>query len=285
VNRNKKQKRNSAINHSFNIFNFISPVQIFKNIIMENKHTSKPIILGVSLFLGFFLLGFFIYKGLKTFSDKDRVVTVKGLAEMNMTATSATISLSFSFSGDIYKDVARQTENKKNIILAYLKDIGYAEKDITIDNISVNDREKYYETQWESGKQVKVKIDRYTVSQRLTIQSKDIKTTENKAGQIKLDLIGKDLTSDVNKSYSFPELNSIKPQLIAESTKNARIAGEQFANDSKAKLGKIKTASQGQITIAGRYYYNEEAGESSGQPEEAYIQKARVVSTIVFFLE
>lgn len=74
----------------------------------------------------------------------------------------------------------------------------------------------------------------------------------------------------------------IKPQLIAESTKNARVAGEQFANDSQAKLGKIKTASQGQITIAGRYYYDEEARET---PKEPYIQRARVVSTIVFFLE
>ena len=65
---------------------------------MENKCASKSIILGLSLLLGLFLLGFFIFKGLKTFSDKDRVVTVKGLAEMNMTATSATIVLNFSFS-------------------------------------------------------------------------------------------------------------------------------------------------------------------------------------------
>jgi len=129
---------------------------------------------------------------------------------------------------------------------------------------------------------VRVKIDRYTIVQNLTIQSKDIESTENKANQIKMDLISKDLTSDITTDYSFPELNSIKPQLIAESTKNARIAGEQFANDSQSKLGKIKTASQGRITIAGKNYSDEEAGEI---PKEPYIQKARVVSTIVFFLE
>jgi hypothetical protein len=95
-------------------------------------------------------------------------------------------------------------------------------------------------------------------------------------------LISKDLTCDINTDYSFSDLNSIKPELIAESTKNARIAGEQFANDSQAKLGKIKTASQGQITIAGKYYYDE---ENSEKPKEPFFQKARVVSTIVFFLE
>lgn len=243
---------------------------------------NKSIILGCSIILGAFLLGFFIFKGLKTFSDKDRVVTVKGLAEMNMKATSATISINFSFSGDDLKDVLQQSEDKKVAIISYLKENGYTEKEVEINNINVTDRQTYYETQWRNGQEVLVKIDRYAAYQGLTVQSSDIENTEDKSSVMELDLISKDLTSTINTSYAFPELNSIKPQLIAESTKNARVAGEQFANDSQAKLGKIKTASQGQITIAGRYYYDEDL---TGIPEEPYIQKARVVSTIVFFLE
>ena len=243
---------------------------------------NKSIILGCSVILGAFLLGFFIFKGLKTFSDKDRVVTVKGLAEMNMKATSATISINFSFSGDDLKDVLQRSEDKKVAIINYLKENGYTEKEVEINNINVTDRQKYYETQWRNGQEVLVKIDRYAAYQGLTVQSSDIENTEDKSSVMELDLISKDLTSTINTSYAFPELNSIKPQLIAESTKNARVAGEQFANDSQAKLGKIKTASQGQITIAGRYYYDEDL---TGIPEEPYIQKARVVSTIVFFLE
>ncbi len=207
---------------------------------------------------------------------------MKGLAEMNMTATLATVSLDFSFSGDNLQEIMRQTENKKNAILSYLINIGYNKNDITINNTIVTDREKYYETQWQNNQQVQVKINRYTISQSVTLQSKDVRNTENKIAQMKLDLVSKDLTCNINSDYTFPELNSIKPQLIAESTKNARIAGEQFANDSQAKLGKIKTASQGQITIAGQYYYDEETSE---KPKEPFIQKARVVSTIVFFLE
>ena len=250
---------------------------------MENKSLSKSIILAFSLITGLFILGFFIFKGLKTFSDKDRVVTVKGLAEMNMMATSATIVLNFSFSGDELQDVIKKTENKKKNILSYLISIGYNESDITINNIDIADQQRYYDVQWNNGKQVQVKIDRYIITQYLTIQSKEIESTEDKAAQIKLDLISKDLTSGISTNYAFSGLNSIKPQLIAESTKNARVAGEQFANDSQAKLGKIKTASQGQITIAGRYHYDE-YGSSEGA-QEPYIQMARVVSTIVFFLE
>lgn len=249
---------------------------------MKCEFEFKSIIVSLSLIIGFSLLGFFIFKGLKTFSDKDRVVTVKGLAEMNMTAISSTATLYFSYSGDNLQEIIRFTENKKKAIVSYLKSVGYDENDIVINNMDVTDRQRYYEMMWQNNQYVEVKIDRYTISQNLQLKFADVVDSEDKTSQIKLDLVSKDLTCDINTEYLFPELNSIKPQLIAESTKNARIAGEQFANDSQAKLGKIKTASQGQISIVGRYYYDEEA---SNAPSYPYIQKARVVSTIVFFLE
>ena len=250
----------------------------FTNNNPENKDVAKTIILSLSLLLGLFLLGFFIFQGLKTFSDKDRVVTVKGLAEMDMKATSATIALTFSLSGDDFQNIFKQTENKKSAIVDYLTSIGYNTNDITIGNLEVTDRQKYYETRMQNGEPVQVKIDRYTVGQSLTVKAKDVETIENKADQINLDLVTKDLTSNIKTNYSFPELNSIKPQLIAESTKNARIAGQQFADDSQAKLGKIKTASQGQISLSENYQSSEGGGKQK-------IQKARVVSEIVFFLE
>ncbi len=251
---------------------------------MENS-VSKHLILGSSVLLGLCLLGFFIFKGLKTFSDKDRVVTVKGLAEMNMLATSASIDISFSFAGDDLKDVIKQTESKKKAVIAYLTKNGFLKSDISIRNLIISDKQKYYETEWQNGQEVQVKIDRYTAFQNLSLNSKEVKNTEDKSAKIDMDLVRNDLTSTLNTNYKFPELNMIKPKLIAESTKNARIAGEQFANDSQAKLGKIKTASQGQISIAGEYYNGEEGGEGSSKPEEPFLQKCRVVSTIVFFLE
>lgn len=246
------------------------------------NYLSRPKLLPISLLLGLSVLGYFIFIGLKTFSDKDRVVQVKGLAEMYMTADSAKINLSFSNSGDKLQNIITITKQKKYDIIKYLKQIGFKDSDIIEANPSVTDRGVYYEERWRDGKYVNVKIDRYSFSQNIEIKLNDVKSAEKKASMIELELIQKGLTSKVNTNYSFPKLNSIKPQLIAESTKNARTAGEQFANDSKAKLGKIKTASQGQISIAGRYSYDEEQDEAHKYP---YIQKVRVVSTIVFFLE
>jgi len=238
------------------------------------SYNSRPRFLSISLILGLSLLGFFIFKGLKTFSDKDRVVKVKGLAEMNITAISAQINLNFSFSGDNLQKIIRDTENKKNRIVNYLKAKGFDETNIKVGSPEISDKEKYYEDQWKNGKTVSVRIKRYSNELSIIIQSDDVKTVEKKANLLKYDLIKEGLTSRIYTDYVFPKLNSVKPKLIAESTKNARIAGEQFANDSEATLGKIKTASQGQISIAGPY--------DSPAP---YIQKARVVSTIVFFLD
>lgn len=253
---------------------------------MENQSNTKSYLLSFSIFIGLTLLGFFIFKGLKTFSDKDRVVTVKGLAEINITANTASMTLNFSFSGDNLQELIKQTEAKKNSIILNLTSLNYDKQDIIISNIDIIDKEKYYSSIWQNGKEIQQKIDRYKITQTLQIVVKDVKLAEEKASKLKLDLISKGLTSTITTNYTFPELNSVKPKLIAESTKNARVAGEQFANDSKATLGKIKTASQGQISIAGQNQYNyEDAIPETPITTPPYIQTARVVSTIVFFLE
>ncbi|MEY4866267.1 MAG: hypothetical protein RLY64_521, partial [Bacteroidota bacterium] len=97
---------------------------------MENQTSNKSYVLGISLLVGMATLGYFIFKGLKTFSDKDRIVTVKGLAELNINANSSTIYISYSFSGDDLQELNQRTEQKKNAILSYLSSIGFSKNEI-----------------------------------------------------------------------------------------------------------------------------------------------------------
>lgn len=55
-----------------------------------------------------------------------------------------------------------------------------------------------------------------------------------------------------NSEFLFTKLNELKPQMIEEATKNARVAAEQFAKDSDSELGKILNATQGQFSIEDR---------------------------------
>ena len=74
-------------------------------------------------------------------------------------------------------------------------------------------------------------------------------------------------------AFTFTGLNEIKPQMIEEATVNARTAAEKFAADSQSKLGKIKTANQGQFTIEDR---------DRNTPQ---IKEVRVVTSVTYFLE
>lgn len=245
---------------------------------MKNKDIGI-IILSIALALGLIIGGYFIFKGLKSFSDKDRIVTVKGLAEQEIDALRADIIISTSFSGDNPSELIKKVEERKEAILKYLKEKEFNAQNITSNDIDIYDSKEYY--RYDYGMQKQVKVDRYKMNQDIIIKTDDVVEAEKTKSELEIGLIQKNLSSDIRTKYHFPELNSIKPALIAESTKNARTAGEQFANDSKSKLGKIKTASQGQISVVGKYYYDDD----SKVPEEAYKQKVRVVSTIVFFLE
>jgi hypothetical protein len=72
--------------------------------------------------------------------------------------------------------------------------------------------------------------------------------------------------------FIFKKLNELKPVMIEEATKNARAVAEKFARDSNSKLGKIKSASQGEFSIEDR---------DSNTP---YIKQVRVVSTVEYYL-
>ena len=74
-------------------------------------------------------------------------------------------------------------------------------------------------------------------------------------------------------SYDFTGLNDIKPEMIAEATRNAREAAKKFSDDSDSELGKIKSARQGQFTIEDRDAYT------------PYIKTVRVVTSLTYFLE
>ncbi|MDR1112261.1 MAG: SIMPL domain-containing protein, partial [Bacteroidales bacterium] len=211
---------------------------------------NELILVGILLCAGLIVLGICINKGLQSFSNKERVVTVKGLAEKQIKATEAKIILSSSFSGDVPKELVAKLDNQTAGIQSYLKGNGY--ENAIISDINLYDSKDYYEWDWVDGKRIKVKKDRYRASKSITVMIANVEDAEKISKEMMLDLVDKGLTVDVNCDYTFPELNTIKPELIAESTKNARTAGEQFAKDSQSKLGKIKTASQGQITIAGR---------------------------------
>ena len=81
-------------------------------------------------------------------------------------------------------------------------------------------------------------------------------------------------------SYTFTKLNEIKPEMVAEATRDARASAQQFAEDSGSAVGKSRDATQGYFTIEAR---DGEAGDW-GMADSPY-KKVRVVTTVNFSLD
>ena len=60
------------------------------------------------------------------------------------------------------------------------------------------------------------------------------------------------LSGRAQPEFIFNQLNEVKPGMIQEATKNARIAADQFCRDSQTSLGNLRSASQGWFQVENR---------------------------------
>ena len=214
---------------------------------------------------GIFFLGVFIKSGIDNMAFRDRQVTVKGLAEREVEANRVTWPIQFSVAGNdllsLYDQVTRYNEK----IVTFLTTNG-----IDKNEISINPPDTYNATtnQYSSGN---FKYN-YSLTCNVTVTtSKVAKVRELLDRQAELLKEGIPYSNSYI-NYQYTALNDIKPTMIAEATKNARDAAARFAEDSGSKVGKMKTASQGQFSIE----------DQSATP---FLKKVRVVTTIVYYLE
>lgn len=226
----------------------------------------KFIISSAILAVSICILGFCIKAGIDNFAFRDRVVTVRGLAERTVEADYVTWPMNYSIAGDDLPALYDRMQVNNAVVVKFLTDNG-----ITADEISVNPPDLYNaEGNVYGGERARFQ---YNLSVNITVAtSKVAKVRELLSRQSELLKLGV-AASNGYINYQFTGLNNIKPEMIAEATKNARIAADRFAQDSNSTVGKIKTATQGQFSI-------ESADNSTPQKKNV-----RVVSTIVYYLE
>ncbi len=225
---------------------------------------------AVILALGLLLLGVMIKNGINDFKDKDRMVSVKGLAEMEVTADKVIWPLMYKDLGNDPAVLYANMEKKNKTIVSFLKSNGLSAEEISIAPPEILDMqaERYSSTP---------SPFRYNATSVITVSSKDVnKVRKMMTEQAELLKQGIAITSGdyrYNVVYEFTGLNKIKPQMIEDATKNARAAAEKFAKDSDSRLGKILNASQGQFTIEDR------------DANTPYIKSVRVVTTVNYSLK
>jgi hypothetical protein len=218
--------------------------------------------------LGLIVGGFVLGDGLVRMKAAERSVTVRGLAEREVTADLATWTVSFASTATNLQTAQASTDRDAEAVRAFFEELGFPEEELTPAGINVssytNDGTMFY-----------------TVRQRTVLRTRDIDRAQRAVRrQAELVRDGVVLEDGSGISYTFTGLNDIKPAMVAEATKDARAAAEQFAQDSGAAVGGIHKATQGYFSIDAR------DGEAGGWGiGDTPFKKVRVVTTVDFALD
>jgi hypothetical protein len=228
---------------------------------MKDNH----IIASALIAIGIICMGWFIKAGIDNFANKDRKVTVKGLAEREVPADKVTWSIGTKVTGNdlpmLYENINLQTDKIKK----FLRQNGLDEQEITVNPPSISDLEA---REWGENN----KSFRYIVSTNITVATNKVKEV-NKAIFQQAELLKQGVAiENSNPMYEYASFQQMKPEMMAEAIKNAQKTAEQFAEASKSQLGQIQTAGQGQFEIEDR------------DLNTPYIKKVRVVTTITYSL-
>ncbi|MDZ7717702.1 MAG: SIMPL domain-containing protein [Balneolaceae bacterium] len=235
----------------------------------ENKQLGF-IVIGLSIFLGLFVLGYFARNAAISVKEYERSVTVKGLAEQEHVADVVIWPIQFTEAGNTLDGTYTALDNSAQKISSFLENEGIPPDEISFSTPLLTDKSAQRYGGMENFQY------RYVATQTATVYSKNVQEIRRVMSElVELGKQGVTLSGDeyqVRPEYLFTRLNEIKPEMIEQATIEARAVAQKFAEDSNSELGKIKTASQGQFSISERDNNN------------PHIKKVRVVSTIVYYL-
>lgn len=235
---------------------------------MKNR---EKIIPAIILAVGLIGMGGAIRCGMVTVKEMERTVSVRGLSEREVKADKVTWPLIYKEIGNNPSEMYESLEQKNKQVVAFLKSGGIAEADITVNPPVVSDRQA-------DNYSNEIMNYRYRATSVITVISTDVdKVRQLMRRQSELMKQGIAIVIDEYGSnavvYEFTGLNTIKPEMVEEATKNARAAAQKFADDSGATLGGIRSAQQGQFSIEDR------------DAHSPYIKRVRVVNRVEYSLE
>ncbi len=241
-----------------------------KEKLMKETSRLSAAILGLFILAGLFCLGWLLAHAAIEYKGFERYVSVKGLSEREYEADIVIWPVQFRMAGNNLAELYNSIEENTVLIIQFLESRGINSGEVTVSPPSIQDRST------EGYRADSQPVFRFAASQVVTVYSENIPAVRKAMSE--LSELGKkgiafyDHDYGLQTEYLFTKLNNVKPEMIEEATKNAREVAEKFAADSKSRLGKIKSATQGQFSIYSRDQNNPQ------------IKKVRVVSTVEYYL-
>ena len=176
------------------------------------------------------------------------MISVKGLSEKEAPASVATWTIGYNATGNDLNEINKKLGDSTKAVVEFrrneasIKGFGRATPP-AIHDTSMDQRQK----------DVPPPPERFSANQSVLLRTAKVDAIKPAlASASNLMVSGVLLSGKAEPNYIFNQLNDIKPGMIQEATKNARIAAEQFSRDSQTTLGKLRNASQGWFQVENR---------------------------------
>lgn len=248
----------------------------------ESPRSGFPAALVTALLLSIAIgaAGFFVGKGMARFKSDVRTVTVKGLVERDVASDQAVWTLAFRRASTSLDEAHSQVAADREAVGKFLRERGFTDAEIEVHPAATVDRHAQ-----DFGGQAPPKL-RYVVAGSVAVRSARVDLVRASAAAtdalLKQGVVLEAQDGRANPRYVLARFNELRPQLLADATKNARAIAQQFAADSGAGVGAIQSANQGHIQIFGSDGNDESGGYA---PTSTPTKRIRVVSTFEFRLE
>lgn len=214
-------------------------------------------IIGLAL-LAFSAVFFF---SAQNFSKQGSYVEVKGLSEKIVKADTAIWSINFEVKSNNVDSLYADIEKNVATIKTFLQEKGFEASEINVAPVNI-----YQDTYRDA-------LFRYNSTTQLSVYTKKVDAVKA-ASKDTLVLVKKGIVMNQNSiSFEFSDINSIKPQMLAEALKNAKDTAQKIAEESGASLGNLHRGNQGVFDITDK---------DPGSPE---YKKIRLVSTVSFLIK
>lgn len=233
---------------------------------MKNNRIYEAAIMAIAIVV----LGLCIKWGIDDFANKDRKVTVKGLAEKEVEADKVTWPILSKEMGNNLPELYNLIAVKQAKIKKFLVDAGIKETDISVNASKVIDMNA---DQYSNN----TRPYRYIITSIITVTSGNVKLVRSiiaRQGELLkqgIAIVGGDYENPT--VYEYVSFTSMKPKMMEEAISNAEKTAQQFAENSHSKLNKIVSADQGQFSIEDR------------DQNTPWIKKVRVVTTVTYSLK
>ncbi len=220
------------------------------------KNNRIWVIVGLSFII--FSIAFFF--AARNFSKQGSYVEVKGLSERIIKADTAIWSISFEVKSNNIDSLYADIEKNLVTIKSFLAEKGFDNTEINVAPVNI-----YQDTYKDAS-------FRYNSTNQVSVYTKKVDLAKSASNDTLL-LVKKGVILNQNSiSFEFSDLNSIKPDMLAETIKNARDTATQLADNAGTTVGKVTRGNQGVFDITEK---------DPGSPE---YKKIRLVSTLRFLL-